>query len=107
VAYQFGANISMYVIWQASTVAGILLGALIPDPAAYGLDLIFPLTFIGLLVPLLRDPATRKAERVGMLVVALAAALTIGGALVLPGSWYILIAGIAASGVGAAMKRRA
>jgi 4-azaleucine resistance transporter AzlC len=96
-AYQFGANISLYVIWQCSTVAGMVLGALIPDPAAYGLDLVFPLTFIGLLVPLLR-------ERVSVSVALLAGALTIGGALLLPGSWYILIAGIVASGVGAILK---
>jgi 4-azaleucine resistance transporter AzlC len=99
-AYQLGANMSMYVVWQLSTIAGILLGALIPNPAAYGLDLIFPLTFIGLLVPLLR-------ERVSVTVALLAGALAIGGALVLPGSWYLLIAGIVASGVGAAVSRRA
>jgi 4-azaleucine resistance transporter AzlC len=97
--YQFGSNISLYTIWQCSTVAGMLLSAQIPDPAAYGLDLIFPLTFIGLLIPLLRD-------RVSMSVAALAGALAFGGALVLPGRWYILIAGIAASGVGAMMHRK-
>jgi 4-azaleucine resistance transporter AzlC len=98
-AYQFGSNISLYTIWQCSTVAGMLLSAQIPDPAAYGLDLIFPLTFIGLLVPLLRD-------RVSISVAALAGALAIGGALALSGRWYILIAGIAASGVGAMMNRK-
>jgi 4-azaleucine resistance transporter AzlC len=98
-AYQFGANLSMYVIWPLSTAAGLLIGALIPDPAAYGLDLVFPLTFIGLLVPLLRD-------RVGVGVAMIAGALTIGGALLLPGSWYILIAGVVASGVGAFVSRK-
>ena len=97
-AFQFGANLSMYVVWQCSTIAGILLGNLIPNPAAYGLDLIFPLTFIGLLVPLLR-------ERVSVTVALLAAALTIGGALLLPGSLYLLLAGIVASGVGALLSR--
>jgi 4-azaleucine resistance transporter AzlC len=97
-AYQFGANLSMYVIWQFSTIAGILLGNLIPNPAAYGLDLIFPLTFIGLLVPLLRD-------RVSVTVALLAAALAIGGALLLPGSLYLLLAGIVASGIGALLSR--
>ena len=97
-SYQFGANISMYVIWQCSTIAGILLGNLIPDPAAYGLNLIFPLTFIGLLAPLLR-------ERVSVTAALLAAALTIGGALLLPGSLYLLLAGIVASGVGALLSR--
>lgn len=98
-AYQFGANISLYTIWQISTVAGMLLGSLIPDPAAYGLDLVFPLTFIGLLVPLLRD-------RVSGLVAILAGILAIGAALVLPGSWYLLVAGIAASGIGALLGRK-
>ncbi|HJZ48033.1 MAG TPA: AzlC family ABC transporter permease [Roseiflexaceae bacterium] len=97
-AYQFGANLSMYVVWQCSTIAGILLGNLIPNPAAYGLDLVFPLTFIGLLVPLLR-------ERVSLAVALLAAALAIGGALLLPGSWYLLLAGIVASGIGAWLSR--
>lgn len=100
VAYQLGANLSMYVVWQCSTVAGVLLGALIPDPAAYGLGLVFPLTFIGLLVPLLRDRIT-----VGVAIVA--AALTVAGALLLPGQWYILLAGIGASGLGALASARA
>lgn len=95
-AYQFGANLSLYITWQCGTAAGLALGAFIPDPAVYGLDLIFPLTFIGLLVPLLRD-------RAGVAVALLAAVLTIGVALVIPGSWYLLIAGIIASGVGAAL----
>jgi len=104
-AFQFGANLSMYVIWQCSTIAGILLGNLIPNPAAYGLDLIFPLTFIGLLVPLLRNPDGRNGERVSVTVALLAAVLTIGGALLLPGSLYLLLAGIVASGVGALLSR--
>ena len=104
-AFQFGSNLSMYVVWQCSTIAGILLGNLIPNPAAYGLDLIFPLTFIGLLVPLLRNPDGRKGERVSMTVALLAAVLTIGGALLLPGSLYLLLAGIVASGVGALLSR--
>lgn len=97
-AYQFGSNVSLYTIWQTSTVAGILLGSQIPDPAAYGLDLVFPLTFIGLLVPLLKT-------RVGGMVALLAAVLTLAGALLLPGSWYILLAGVVASGVGAVISR--
>jgi 4-azaleucine resistance transporter AzlC len=95
--YQFGANVSLYICWQCSTLAGILLGSLIPDPAAYGLDLVFPLTFIGLLAPLLRERASR-------LVAALAGLLALAGALLLPGSWYLLLAGIVASGAGAFLQ---
>ena len=96
-AFQFGANISMYLVWQCSTLAGVLLGRVLPDPAAYGLDLIFPLTFVGLLVPLLR-------RRDSQVVAVSAAALTIAGALWLPGSWYILLAGVVASAVGALLR---
>jgi hypothetical protein len=39
------------------------------------------------------------------MVALLAAALTIGGALLLPGSLYLLVAGIVASGVGALLSR--
>jgi branched chain amino acid efflux pump len=98
-AYQFGANLSIYTVWLGSTAAGLVLGALIPDPAAYGLGLVFPLAFIGLLMPLLRG-------RTNALVALLAGALAIGGALLLPGRWYILIAGILASGAGAVVGRR-
>lgn len=98
-AFQIGCNLSLYTCWPLSTAAGILLGRAIPDPAAYGLDLVFPLTFIGLLVPLLRDPANRPAA-------AIAAALTILGALLLPGSWYVLLAGAGASALGALLLPR-
>jgi 4-azaleucine resistance transporter AzlC len=98
-AYQIGANASLYLIWQLSTVAGILLGSRIPDPVAYGLDLVFPLTFIGLLVPLLKT-------RVSGIVALVAAGIAITGALFLPGKWYILLAGIIASGIGAALARQ-
>jgi len=49
-------------------------------------------------VPILKD-------RMSVAVAALAAALAIVSALLLPGSWYILIAGIVASGLGAFLKR--
>ena len=97
--YQFGSNLSLYVVWAASTVIGSLLGALIPDPGALGLDLIFPLTFIAFTVPMLRD-------RVNRVVAVLAAVISVGTALVLPGSWYVLTAGILASAVGAILARR-
>lgn len=99
-AYFFGANVSMYVIWQCSTAVGILLGALIPNPASYGLDLVFPLTFIGLLLPLLRD-------RTNVMVAVLAAVLAVIAAVLLPGSWYILVAGIGASSIGLMIRRTA
>ena len=48
-----GAALSLFVSWNASTLAGILLSTAIPDPAALGIDFIFPLAFLALLIPLL------------------------------------------------------
>ncbi len=98
-AFQIGCNLSLYTCWPLSTIIGIMLGRAIPDPASIGLDLVFPLTFIGLLVPLLRQPANRPAA-------AIALVLTIGGALLLPGSWYVLLAGAGASALGAWLAQR-
>jgi 4-azaleucine resistance transporter AzlC len=96
-AYQLGANVSLYVAWQLSTLVGIIVGSRIPDPAAYGLDLIFPLTFLAMLMPLLKS-------RANVLVAALGGLLAVVAALLLPGSWYILLAGLVASALGAAWQ---
>jgi 4-azaleucine resistance transporter AzlC len=98
-AYMLGTNLSIYLVWQSSTAVGLLLGQALPNPAAYGLDLVFPLTFVGLLVPLLRERTSRR-------VAAAAALLSVAGALLLPGSWYILIAGIGASALTLLYRER-
>ena len=97
--YQFGSNLSLYVVWAASTIVGSLLGALIPDPAALGLDLIFPLTFIAFTMPMVRD-------RINLVVAIVATVIAVATALVLPGSWYVLTAGLLASAVGAWLANR-
>jgi predicted branched-subunit amino acid permease len=97
--FQFGSNLSLYVVWAASTIIGSLLGALIPDPAALGLDLIFPLTFIAFIMPMVRDRLNRT-------VALVAALIAVGTALMLPGSWYVLSAGLLASAVGAWIAQR-
>jgi 4-azaleucine resistance transporter AzlC len=97
--YQFGSNLSLYVVWAASTIIGSLLGALIPDPAGLGLDLIFPLTFIAFTMPMVRD-------RINLVVAIVATVIAVGTALVLPGSWYVLTAGLLASAVGAWLANR-
>ncbi len=93
-AYLLGTNLSMYVCWQASTFGGYLLGSAVPNPARYGLDLIFPLTFLGLLLPMLHGrPAWATALSASLLALA--------GQAFLPGYWYVLLAGIGGSLVGA------
>ena len=53
-AFLLGVELSLFAMWNLATLAGSLLGAAIPDPTELGVDLIFPLAFLALLVPLVR-----------------------------------------------------
>ena len=53
-AFLLGAELSLFVTWNLATLGGALVGSAITDPAEIGLDLIFPLAFLALLVPLVR-----------------------------------------------------
>lgn len=66
----FGGAISLWITWQVTTAAGVLLGASIP--ASWSLDFAIPLVFLALLIPALRDRPSVVAALVGGLV-ALAA----------------------------------
>ena len=91
--YFLGANVGVYVAWPTSGLLGALLGASIPEPSQYGLDLVFPLGFLGLLTAFLKD-------RIGVAVALAAGGLALLGTFLLPGKWAILVAGILGSGLG-------
>ena len=91
--YFLGANVGVYVAWPTSGLLGGLLGASIPEPSQYGLDLVFPLGFLGLLTAFLKD-------RIGVAVALAAGGLALLGTFLLPGKWAILVAGILGSGLG-------
>lgn len=50
--FLFGAGLALWSTWQASTALGIFLGAAIP--ASWSLDFALPLTFIAMVVPVLK-----------------------------------------------------
>ncbi|MEX0750493.1 MAG: AzlC family ABC transporter permease [Dehalococcoidia bacterium] len=58
----FGTALALWVCWQVSTAAGILVGAAVP--AGWQLDFALPLTFLAIVVPLLRDRASLAAATV-------------------------------------------
>ncbi len=49
-AFMVGATIPSYPLWVAGTAIGVFAGDLIGDPAALGLDALFPAFFLCLLV---------------------------------------------------------
>jgi predicted branched-subunit amino acid permease len=55
-SYFLGAGLLLWVVWQVATLAGILVGQVIP--ASWQLEFVVPLTFIAVLAPLLRDGAS-------------------------------------------------
>lgn len=59
--YFFGSAIFMYTNWQVWTWVGLLAGQQIDDPAKWGLDFAMTVTFIGMLVPLIKNKSTMFA----------------------------------------------
>lgn len=96
--FLLGAELSLYFMWNLSTLAGSLLGNAVPDPQALGLDVIFPLAFLALLVPLLRRPLD-----VGIALFSGAAGLL--AANLMPGGLAVLVVGVLGALLGAWLSR--
>ena len=97
-AFLLGAEISVFATWNVATLAGALVGTAIPDPEKLGLDLVFPLAFLALLVPLVR-------ARVELLVAVVSGSVAYVLAEGLPGGLPVLVTGIAGSLLGASLTR--
>jgi 4-azaleucine resistance transporter AzlC len=65
-----GSGLVFYALWVGSTAAGTLIGGVLGDPNALGLDAAFAALFLALAVPYLREPRVRQAA-------ALAAVITL------------------------------
>jgi predicted branched-subunit amino acid permease len=69
--YYLGLGVAIWVAFQAGTVAGVVLGATVPD--SLGLEFVIPLTFLAILVPELKD-------RMNALVAVVAGGVAVVGA---------------------------
>lgn len=97
--YLIGAGLSVFVIWNAGTLLGSLLSAQIPDPAALGVDFVFPLAFLALLLPLLQS-------RPAWFVAAFSALLALSLSQLVSAGLMIMITGVAGSLLGAWLTGR-
>lgn len=91
-----GAGFSVWFAWQVSTVIGIFLGAAIPD--SWSLDFALPLTFIAMVVPVLRNRPSIFA--------ALAAGLTALFSGSLPYKLGLLLAALVGITVGTLLENQ-
>jgi 4-azaleucine resistance transporter AzlC len=69
----FVTGVSLYLIWNATTLAGALGANALGDPSRYGLDVAGPAVFLALLAPRLREGGAERATAVLGAVLAMAA----------------------------------
>ena len=91
--YWISAIVATFIPWNLATLAGVLLGAQIPDPARLGIDVIFPAAMIGLAVGLITGQRELAAAIVG-------AGVAVGVALLSSPSVGIVSGGIIGPLVG-------
>jgi predicted branched-subunit amino acid permease len=98
-AFMLGCGTLAWIAWVGSTLTGRLAGAVIDDPATYGLDFAFTATFLALLFSMWKG--------MGSIVPWLAGGLiAVAVAQVVPGTWYIIAGGLGGSLIGAILKQR-
>ena len=98
-AFMLGAGILAWIAWVGSTLTGRLVGAVIDDPATYGLDFAFTATFLALLFSMWKGRADLAPWLAGGLI-------AIGVAQIVPGNWYIIAGGLGGSLIGALIESR-
>lgn len=86
-----GSSVLLAIMWIAAICAGHLGGALIADPRGYGIDLVMPIFFAAMLVPLWRGGRPAIAW-----LVAGAVAIAVHR---LAGGWWFIVAGAIAGSI--------
>jgi len=85
-----GAAAVVLIAWIAATMVGYAAGGFVADPRKYALDLVLPIFFAAMLVPLLRG--RRRAIAWGV-----AGAVALATQYLVPGWWFIIVGAIAGS----------
>jgi 4-azaleucine resistance transporter AzlC len=96
--FYLGSAVAVGGAFVGGVPVGTELGGLVAEPERWGLDFAFPAVFLALVAVQLRSSAD-------WLVALASAVVAIAVALVLPGNWHIIIAGVAVSGTAALVLR--
>jgi 4-azaleucine resistance transporter AzlC len=86
-------GILLFTAWNLGTVAGMIAGSAVPNPAAFGVDAAFPAGLLALLLPGLRRADARRVALSAAGVALLAALVLPPGLPVLVGLLGLLAAG--------------
>lgn len=82
-AAYWASGIGLFVSWNTAVVLGAAAGTAVGDTHALGLDAAFPAVLLALILPSLRDPATRRAALTGVVVALVTAPFVPAGLPVL------------------------
>ncbi len=89
----FGSAVLLCVAWMSAIVVGHLLGGLVAHPRSFGIDLVMPIFFVAMLVPLWRGARRGIAWALAGVVALLVQSL-------LGGWWFIMAGAVAGSLAG-------
>ena len=92
-AAYYGAAFIITLGWFAGTAAGYFLGGLVVEPKKYGLDLVLPVFFVAMLIPLWSG--ARRAIGWGV-----AGIVAVAAEQVLPGYWFVIVGAVSGALVG-------
>jgi 4-azaleucine resistance transporter AzlC len=81
----WACGIGLFVTWNLGVAIGALVGTVVSDTDALGLDAAFPAVLLALVLPALHDPGTRRAVAVGVAVALVSAPFLPAGLPVLLG----------------------
>ncbi|GAP15584.1 predicted branched-chain amino acid permease [Longilinea arvoryzae] len=100
-AWLFGINLTAQFSWVAATTLGALLGQTVSNVGSLGLDYALTAMFAALMV---LQIANHPRLRTAVVVAALAALVAVGGSLLIPAGWAMLIAALMAASAGLALE---
>jgi 4-azaleucine resistance transporter AzlC len=95
--YLLGSEVAMYSNWQLVTWIGIIAGQQIRDPQSWGLDFAMAVTFLGMVVPMIKG----RPALASVLVASVVALLAYG----LPNQLGLFVAALAGIAAGVLAER--
>jgi 4-azaleucine resistance transporter AzlC len=96
--YWIAAFLSDFIPWNLATLAGVTIGAQIPDPNRFGLDIVFPAAMVGLAVSLVTG-RRELAAALGGAILGVSVSLAAGPGL------GVIVGGIGGALLGLALPR--
>ncbi|MGO4387405.1 AzlC family ABC transporter permease [Microvirga sp. 2YAF29] len=89
-----GSGVVLWIVWLIATFVGYLAGGLVPEPQRFGLDLVMPIFFGVMLVPLWKGPRVALPWLIAGLVSLIVHALVPGYLFIIAGALAGVIAGM-------------